>query len=231
MDMDACIVIVCRLLAALLIGSMIGLERAYRGRLAGLRTHTLVCASSCLLMLVTVYLWDFIENAPLDSIRVDPTRMAQGIMTGIGFLGAGVIMKERFSVRGLTTAASIWITASIGISIGLGFYLAAISSALLTLVVLSVFAWFERRLPTQKYSNLMIRMKRDELIKECEIYKIIEKLHIKGSNLSYHLMDDGRFMQYEFTICTNDSTNFKKLNETLCGVKQINEYRIIPMGS
>ncbi len=231
MNMDLCVIILCRLLAALLIGSIIGLERAYRGRLAGLRTHTLVSASSCLLMLVTVYLWDFIENAPLNSIRVDPTRMAQGIMTGIGFLGAGVIMKERFSVRGLTTAASIWITASIGIAVGLGFYVAAIASAFLTLIVLSAFAWFERVLPTQKYSNLMIRMKRDDTIKECEIYEIIGNHDMKGSNPSYHLMDEGRFMQYEFTICTNDANNFKKLNETLCSVKQINEFRIIPMGN
>ena len=76
---------------------------------------------------------------PLEAIRIDPTRMAQGIMTGIGFLGAGVIFKEGLTVRGLTTAASIWITAAIGILVGIGFYFAAVLGAVATLVMLSVF--------------------------------------------------------------------------------------------
>ena len=89
------LVIIGRLTGALVIGAMIGFERSFHGRPAGFRTHALVCLASALLMLVT--------------IRADPTRMAQGIMTGIGFLGAGVIFKEGLTVRGLTTAASIWI--------------------------------------------------------------------------------------------------------------------------
>src|SRR3954462_1079892 len=122
---------VFRLLAAVLVGGLIGLERSFHGRPAGFRTHTLVCTASSLLMLVTVYeaLW----FVPQVSVRValDPTRMAQGIMTGIGFLGAGVIVKEGMSVRGLTTAASIWITAAIGILMGIGFYFpAAVATAL-----------------------------------------------------------------------------------------------------
>ena len=103
---------VFRIIAALAAGGLIGLERSHRGRPAGFRTHALVCLASSLLMLVTVYeqLW-----FPRDSaarVIIDPTRMAQGIMTGIGFVGAGAIIKEGFSVRGLTTAASIWITAA-----------------------------------------------------------------------------------------------------------------------
>ena len=96
-----------RLIAALAAGGLIGLERSYRGRAAGFRTHALVCVASSLLMLVTVYesLWFHAEGGARATI--DPTRMAQGIMTGIGFLGAGVIVKEGLSVRGLTTAASI----------------------------------------------------------------------------------------------------------------------------
>ena len=107
---------------AVLAGGLIGLERTYHGRPAGFRTHTLVCTASSLLMLLTVYQWELLKGVPLETVRVDPTRMAQGIMTGIGFLGAGVIMKEGLTVRGLTTAASIWITAAIGILFGIGFY-------------------------------------------------------------------------------------------------------------
>jgi len=88
------LVIVARIAAALLVGGIIGLERSFHGRPAGFRTHSLVCVSSALLMLVTVYQNEWMTSVPLDAIRTDPTRMAQGIMTGIGFLGAAVIFKE-----------------------------------------------------------------------------------------------------------------------------------------
>jgi len=110
----------------------------------------LVCLASALLMLVTVY-EDHWVRTPGES-RLDPTRMAQGIMTGIGFLGAGVIVKEGLNVRGLTTAASIWITAGIGVLAGVGLYLPLVVSVLLTLAVLSYSAGsrcaYPRRLTT-----------------------------------------------------------------------------------
>src|SRR5690606_40311302 len=106
-----------RLIAALLAGALIGYERSYHGRPAGFRTHALVCTASSLLMLVTVYEEQWVRAAA-ESVRLDPTRMAQGIMTGIGFLGAGVIMKEGITVRGLPTAASIWITTALRIPCG-----------------------------------------------------------------------------------------------------------------
>ena len=108
-------VMLARILGALAIGALIGLERSFHGRPAGFRTHALVCVASALLMLVTVYQNEWMTQLALEAIRTDPTRMAQGIMTGIGFLGAGVIFKEGLSIRGLTTAASIWVTAAIGI--------------------------------------------------------------------------------------------------------------------
>ena len=96
---------ILRLVAALGAGACIGYERSFHGRPAGLRTHVLVCLASSLLMLVTVYEDEWVRGS--SEVRLDPTRMAQGIMTGIGFLGAGVIVKEGLNVRGLTTAASI----------------------------------------------------------------------------------------------------------------------------
>ncbi len=122
-----------RMAAALLAGGLIGLERSHRGRPAGFRTHALVCLSSTLLMLVTAYESHWFPRDSAARVIIDPTRMAQGIMTGIGFLGAGAIIKEGLSVRGLTTAASIWITAAIGILTGVGFYFAALVGTALTL--------------------------------------------------------------------------------------------------
>jgi putative Mg2+ transporter-C (MgtC) family protein len=115
-----------RISAALVVGAVIGFERSFHGRPAGFRTHALVCVASALLMLVTVYQTEWMAGVPVETIRTDPTRMAQGIMTGIGFLGAGVIFREGLTVRGLTTAASIWITSAIGILVGIGFYTAAL---------------------------------------------------------------------------------------------------------
>src|SRR5258708_27659873 len=139
-----------RLLVALAAGALIGYERSYHGRPAGFRTHSLVCMASSLLMLVTVYEAHWVR-VTVQAVSIDPTRMAQGIMTGIGFLGAGVIIKEGLSVRGLTTAASIWTTAAIGILAGVGFYFPLALSVLLTLGVLSLFRCIEGRMPSQAY--------------------------------------------------------------------------------
>lgn len=126
------------MVAALFAGGLIGLERSHRGRAAGFRTHVLVCLASSLLMLVTVYEPHWMVRASGGTNMVlDPTRMAQGIMTGIGFLGAGAIIKEGFTVRGLTTAASIWTTAALGILIGIGFWYAATFGTVLALGTLS----------------------------------------------------------------------------------------------
>ena len=121
-----------RLSLALVAGALIGLERTYHGRPAGFRTHILVSTASGLLMLLTVSSAELITEASLEIVRIDPTRMAQGIMTGIGFLGAGVIVKEGLTIRGLTTAGSIWITASIGIMVGVGLYFAAFVAEVIT---------------------------------------------------------------------------------------------------
>src|SRR5437660_11236526 len=142
-----------RVAAALVVGALIGFERTFHGRPAGFGTHALVCLASALLMLVTVYQSAWMTAVPLEAIRTDPTRMAQGIMTGIGFLGAGVIFKEGLTVRGLTTAASIWVTASIGILVGIGFWFPAVLGTLSTLAVLSIFRAIEHRLPSEFYAH------------------------------------------------------------------------------
>ena len=168
------LVIIGRLTGALIIGAMIGFERSFHGRPAGFRTHALVCLASALLMLVTVYQLHWMTEVPIDTIRADPTRMAQGIMTGIGFLGAGVIFKEGLTVRGLTTAASIWITSAIGILVGIGFWYPAILGAIAVLLVLAVFRFVEARLPSEFYAHHMLRFSRDRAMSEADVQKLIE---------------------------------------------------------
>ena len=216
--------------AAVLAGGFIGLERTYHGRPAGFRTHTLVCTASSLLMLLTVYQWDLLKGVPLETIRVDPTRMAQGIMTGIGFLGAGVIMKEGLTVRGLTTAASIWITASIGILLGIGFYFPAIVATLLTLGTLSLFRWIEAIMPSQYYARLHVRFKRQELLPEPELRELITTHGFSVANLSYQLADEGKVFEYQMTIRADERESYRRLAEALTGREQVLEFHIYPTG-
>lgn len=198
--LDETAVILTRILVASAIGAAIGFERSFHGRPAGFRTHTLVCIASALLMLVTVFQTDWVTNVPSDAIRTDPTRMAQGIMTGIGFLGAGVIFKESPTVRGLTTAASIWVTAAIGILVGIGLYVPAIAGAAVTLIVLSGFRALENYLPREFYVDHKIKFKRENVITETSVRELIEAHGFKIANLSQHLTNDGQTFEYHMII-------------------------------
>lgn len=222
--------VITRIMAALLIGALIGFERTFHGRPAGFRTHSLVCVASALLMLVTVYQSDWMTSAPLDTIRTDPTRMAQGIMTGIGFLGAGVIFKEGLTVRGLTTAASIWMTAAIGILVGVGFYLPAIIGSVATLIVLGVFRTIEARLPSEFYAHHTIRFERGAIIPEPELRKLIGEHGFTIANLSHRLAEMGKVFEYRMVIRTRDREAAERLSQHLCTLPGIIEFRITPTG-
>jgi putative Mg2+ transporter-C (MgtC) family protein len=220
-----------RILGALLIGALIGLERTLRGRPAGFRTHALVCVASALLMLVTVYQneWMMPHIAP-DAVRTDPTRMAQGIMTGIGFLGAGVIFKEGLTVRGLTTAASIWITASIGILVGIGFWFAAVTGTVATLIVLSAFRFIENKVPAEFYAHHHLRFKRDAVMGEAELQKLVGSHGFSIANLHSRLIDDGRLFEYRMVIRSRDRSSAGALSQHLLSLPSVIEFRISPTG-
>jgi len=217
-----------RLVAALAAGGIIGLERSYRGRAAGFRTHALVCLASSLLMLVTVYEHQWFSAQSMARVVIDPTRMAQGIMTGIGFLGAGVIVKEGLSVRGLTTAASIWITAAIGILTGIGFYFAAGIGVVLTLGTLSVFRWIEGKMPTELYANFTVRFARDAVMPEPALRELVARHGFSVANLNYRLLGEGGHFEYRMVMRTLKSDNVRSLSEALNANRGVIEYRISP---
>ena len=135
-DIDA----IFRLLLSVVLSGLIGLERESHGREAGLRTHILVGIGATLIMLTSVYIS---KQYGLGN-PADPGRVAAGVVTGIGFIGAGTIIRFRASVRGLTTAASLWVTAGIGLAIGSGFYLGALITTALILFALVFLGRFER---------------------------------------------------------------------------------------
>jgi putative Mg2+ transporter-C (MgtC) family protein len=222
--------IAVHLASAWIAGSLIGLERSFHGRPAGFRTHALVCLASAILMMITVYQQDWLPFALPDTFRADPQRMAQGIMTGIGFLGAGVIFQEGLSVRGLTTAASIWITAALGILYGVGFYYPALLGTAAALGTLSAFRWIEAKMPTQFYAHHIIRFARERIVPEEEIRKLISAEGFSIANMSYRLNEEGRVFEYRMTIQTIDPENAKRLAERLRDRKDVLEFRISPTG-
>jgi putative Mg2+ transporter-C (MgtC) family protein len=220
-----------RLVSALLAGTFIGYERSFHGRPAGLRTHVLVCLASSVLMLVTVYEDHWVRTAAVET-RLDPTRMAQGIMTGIGFLGAGVIVKEGISVRGLTTAASIWITAGIGVLAGVGLYVPMIASVLLTLLVLSVFRWVEHRVPTQAYYYFDVKYAREGNLSEEAMRALLGKLGFSIANFSYRLDGGGgeRILRHNMTLQTTDRKAASRLARYLEENTTVLEFKLSPSG-
>jgi putative Mg2+ transporter-C (MgtC) family protein len=149
---------VVRLSLAGIIGAVIGLEREWRGREAGFRTNLLVCLGSALVMLVSMQLAEMPWKAiGAYNINVDPGRIAYGVMTGIGFLGAGAILKTDHTVRGLTTAAGMWCVAAIGLAVGMGAYALSTLAAGLVLGALWVLHYVEHRIPRQHFRKFVIR--------------------------------------------------------------------------
>jgi len=218
-----------RLLAALAAGSLIGYERSFHGRPAGFRTHALVCMASSVLMLVTVYEAHWMRHV-VANLQLDPTRMAQGIMTGIGFLGAGAIIKDGLTVRGLTTAASIWITSAIGILAGIGFYYPLILATVLTLGVLSFFRWIESLMPSHAYYAFDVRFASEGRLNEQQLTELVREYGFSVSTFSYRMEGDVRSRRYSTVIRSGDRSAAGRLAEALEADTRILEFRIAPAG-
>ena len=224
------LVVLEHLLVALGAGGLIGFERSFHGRPAGFRTHALVCLASSALMLITLYQSHWFSLPAAGNVVLDPTRMAQGIMTGIGFLGAGVIVKEGLSVRGLTTAASIWITAAIGILAGIGFYFPLIVAVIMTVGVLAFFRWIEARMPQQSYYHFDVRFARAAPLTEHALRELVESHGFSIANFSYRLDGEGRVRRHSMVIRSADRSSASRLSETLEKNETVLEFRIAPTG-
>src|SRR4029453_361390 len=225
---DETVIIIGRTGAALLIGALIGFERTFHGRPAGFRTHALVCVASALLMLVTVYQAEWMHSVAVGGVQTDPTRMAQGIMTGIGFLGAGVIFKEGLTVRGLTTAASIWVTAAIGILVGIGFHFLAVLGTAATLVVLSLFLLIEHKVPAEFYAENVVRFARDAVMSEDALREVVARHGFTIEHLSYRVAEDGKVFEYCMTLRTRDPKTMSALAQHLLALPEVIEFQISP---
>jgi putative Mg2+ transporter-C (MgtC) family protein len=152
---------VVRLLMAMVAGGLVGMERELRGRQAGFRTNILVCVGSALTMIVSISFVsrDWPTHDPAVTVRIDPARIAYGIMTGIGFLGAGTIVKSGVSVRGLTTAAAMWCVAAVGMAAGFGMYTLTAIATVLIVAALWILDYLENFFPKWRYRTVVVRRK------------------------------------------------------------------------
>jgi len=212
-----------RPLLALLAGALVGLERSYRGRAAGLRTYALVCLGSALLVVLGEELTHGPAGGPGDS-----TRIIQGIVTGIGFLGAGVIVKEGFSVRGLTTAASVWVISAVGVVIGAGFYVLGAVATALALALLSILRTVEDRLHSQSFVHCHLSFRRDQLGDEVWLRRLVAEHGFSITELSYRLDGKTESFEYRFVMWSADPKACGNLARSLLALPNVTDFKISP---
>ncbi|HTN67193.1 MAG TPA: MgtC/SapB family protein [Burkholderiaceae bacterium] len=216
-----------QIMAALVAGGLIGLERSYHGRAAGFRTFSLVALGACLLMVATSNPLDW--RPPVDSgTRIDPSRVMQGIVTGVGFLGAGVIFRDGFTVRGLTTAACIWVVSAIGVLFGIGFYTLGTAGTVLTLIVLSLFKRIEAMMPANQYSYLSISFARANAPSEQALTERLAQFGLDAQEIGYGIQDQGELFEYHATLRTDHADNIRQLVDNLRQDPQVMRFRLSP---
>jgi putative Mg2+ transporter-C (MgtC) family protein len=192
--------IALRLLLAAALTGAIGLERELRERTAGLRTHMLVGVGAALFTLVSAYAWsDFVFDRSRGT-TFDPTRIAAQIVTGIGFLGAGAIIRQGLSIRGLTTAAGLWVVAAIGTAAGAGFYAAALVTTAIVFVALGPFRWLEGWLSRLRREGRAfdIRLRRHQPV--TPVLELLERRRVRVTEVELGDEEEERWIRIELDL-------------------------------
>lgn len=213
------IIISLRLFLAALLGGLIGLERESLNKSAGLRTHILVCLGSCLIMITSVEIFETVGHGRIG----DPARIAAQVVSGIGFLGAGTIMRSGFGVKGLTTAASLWLVAAIGLAVGIGSYAASIICTMIVFIILVYMPRLEKRVKTvERYKKLEIVM-HDKPGQIGLIATLLGELDIDIKNINMAEKDENNCKLTFWIVlpyCVKEAELIEKIN-TIEGVSQI----------
>ena len=189
-----------RLLVAAGLSGLIGVERELRERAAGLRTHMLVGVGAALFTLVSAYAWgDFVFDRSRGT-AFDPTRIAAQIVTGIGFLGAGAILRQGLSVRGLTTAAGLWVAAAIGMAAGAGFYTAAVITTAIVLVGLGPFRAIERALNRLGGQSGVLELELAPPGAVSPVLEAVKARRVRIANIEFEAEDDLRRLRLQVDL-------------------------------
>lgn len=184
-----------RLILSILLGGLVGYERQASNKAAGLRTHVLVCMGSCMIMILSVNVYHTVEGLT----NADPARLAAQVISGIGFLGAGTIMKEGPLVTGLTTAASIWVVSAIGLAVGFGYYSGAVLATVLAFGTLSLLYQLEKRLKARSRLKLIITMVNDRSKIE-ELCQTLRMLSAEVNDIYVDEVNEGQELEVTFWL-------------------------------
>jgi putative Mg2+ transporter-C (MgtC) family protein len=199
------LIIFFNLFGALLLGLLVGYERTYHGRAVGMRTYGLVCMASAALTVIAGYPHEWFGGQyVVGTAGIDPTRVIQGIVTGIGFLGAGIIMKDGLNITGLTTAASIWASCAIGVLVGVGFYAAAI---LLSIISASFMFWgskLENILPARQAVGVSILFKPGYLLEEAYLNAMMAERGYSVAHSSISSIYRNQQQEWQFVAISNN---------------------------
>ena len=215
---------ILRLLLGAALGGIIGFEREIHGRAAGFRTQLIVCVAAVLIMIISE---NYYLRIPYDEsiLRIDPARIASGALIGIGFLGAGVIVKSGFIIRGLTTAASIWMVSAIGLAIGAGFYLEGLATTGLTVIALVVLRKVEKRIRILLYRTLTVSTQITENAED-SITSMLYDLGVKIHSVDYEKNRTTGELIYIFHISTRDRNIIKEIFSKLSALEYIKKIMI-----
>jgi putative Mg2+ transporter-C (MgtC) family protein len=209
--------IIFKLALACILGALIGLERESLNRPAGLRTYTLVCVGSTLAMIVSIDIY----MQYYQTVNADPGRIAAQVVSGIGFLGAGTIMREGASVRGLTTAAGLWVVACIGLAVGAGLYIPAVATTILILFVLIYFIRFEQFFTgMREYKGLVIVVE-DRPGQVGNIGSILGDMGVLIKNIQLNHMENEDNLEVELLVELPSGMKISDVIEELSTMKEL----------
>jgi putative Mg2+ transporter-C (MgtC) family protein len=193
-----------RLAAAAALGGVIGIERELREREAGFRTHMLVAVGAALFTLVSAYAWSDFTFSKASGVTFDPTRIAAQIVTGIGFIGAGAIIRQGLTVRGLTTAATLWMVAAIGMACGAGFYWAAVIATAIALVGLGPLRLVSRRIGDKPHRR-ELEVELGPKGSAAPVLAALEQLGVDVMSFSIAASGDGRRLSCAVDLPVDDA--------------------------
>ena len=217
------------ILGAVVAGGVIGLEREWRGRAAGFRTHILVSLASALLMLAAMSQADWAFRAlPDENIVTDPTRMAHGVLTAIGFLCAGVIFRTGFSIHGLTTAASLWITSALGLLFGAGLYGLGVAGTVVTALILVGLRLISRKLPARILADVEVAWARGDEATGQSVLAAVKAVDPTPRSDRLELVDEGRLQRRAWRLKVAADGDLLTLSDTLGRLPGVAAYRLDP---
>jgi putative Mg2+ transporter-C (MgtC) family protein len=213
-------VVLFRLVLASLLSGVVGFERELHGRAAGLRTHILLCVGSTLVMLTSIHIFEVYNGR----VPCDPARIAAGVVTGIGFLGAGTIMHSKASVKGLTTATSLWVVAGLGLAVGSGMYFAAVATTAVTIVTLFLFSRVEHAMIRRDWYRTLLIESQEGVTQIKGAREVLGEYGVQVTDFEVERSDDAATMTLKIGVKLSTSRNDDRIVQDISrldGVKNV----------